>query len=241
MTLKAIQTEYNGYLFRSRLEARWAVFFDALGVDYEYEPEGFELPSGDRYLPDFKVKCHGMRGKCFCFDTSTGLCPSCIHSDGDTYYSDHCRFVSAQGFTTGPNGITEHCDSYEQDSSRIFDLYIEVKGKMTKRDAARLEEFAKEHPILLVGDIPSRGHSDDSAALGSYDNEFGNINPFNSYTVDMDYFAAFPAADSLGNFYLWGDDSNYISEIDKVVVEEAYDIARKARFEFGETPVIAHG
>lgn len=26
----AIQTEYNGYLFRSRLEARWAVFFDAL-------------------------------------------------------------------------------------------------------------------------------------------------------------------------------------------------------------------
>ena len=30
--IKAIQTEYNGYLFRSRLEARWAVFFDACGV-----------------------------------------------------------------------------------------------------------------------------------------------------------------------------------------------------------------
>ncbi|MCB6994492.1 hypothetical protein LI177_13475 [bacterium 210820-DFI.6.37] len=27
--LKAIQTEYKGYRFRSRLEARWAVFFDA--------------------------------------------------------------------------------------------------------------------------------------------------------------------------------------------------------------------
>ena len=30
--IKAIETEYNGYKFRSRLEARWAVFFDALGV-----------------------------------------------------------------------------------------------------------------------------------------------------------------------------------------------------------------
>lgn len=50
--LKAIETRYKGYRFRSRLEARWAVFFDALGVKWEYEPEGFELPSG-RYLPDF--------------------------------------------------------------------------------------------------------------------------------------------------------------------------------------------
>ena len=28
--IKAIETVYNGYRFRSRLEARWAVFFDAL-------------------------------------------------------------------------------------------------------------------------------------------------------------------------------------------------------------------
>jgi hypothetical protein len=44
--IRPIETEYNGYRFRSRLEARWAIFFAALGVDYEYEPEGFELPSG---------------------------------------------------------------------------------------------------------------------------------------------------------------------------------------------------
>ena len=35
--LKAIETEYKGYRFRSRLEARWAVFFDACGVKWEYE------------------------------------------------------------------------------------------------------------------------------------------------------------------------------------------------------------
>lgn len=53
--IQAIQTKYKGYNFRSRLEARWAVFFDALGLKWEYEPEGFELPGGIRYLPDFRI------------------------------------------------------------------------------------------------------------------------------------------------------------------------------------------
>ena len=51
--IKAIRTEYKGHLFRSRLEARWAVFFDALGIAWEWEPEGYELRDGTRYLPDF--------------------------------------------------------------------------------------------------------------------------------------------------------------------------------------------
>lgn len=51
--LRAIQTEYKGYRFRSRLEARWAVFFDTLGVKWEYEPEGYDLGNGVYYLPDF--------------------------------------------------------------------------------------------------------------------------------------------------------------------------------------------
>ena len=55
----AIETEYNGYRFRSRLEARWAVFFDALGIRYEYEPEGFEF-DGVRYLPDFYLPEFGL-------------------------------------------------------------------------------------------------------------------------------------------------------------------------------------
>lgn len=50
--IKPIQTRYKGYNFRSRLEARWAVFFDSLGVDWVYEPEGYQTPYGG-YLPDF--------------------------------------------------------------------------------------------------------------------------------------------------------------------------------------------
>ncbi len=39
--MKPIETKYKGCRFRSRLEARWAVFFDALGIKWRYEPEGF--------------------------------------------------------------------------------------------------------------------------------------------------------------------------------------------------------
>ena len=53
MDIKPIETVYNGYRFRSRLEARWAVFFDTAGIAYEYEKEGFVLSDGTKYLPDF--------------------------------------------------------------------------------------------------------------------------------------------------------------------------------------------
>lgn len=66
--IKPIETAYAGHRFRSRLEARWAVFFDTLGISWEYEPQGYELGGGSytgsapggtgywpirRYLPDF--------------------------------------------------------------------------------------------------------------------------------------------------------------------------------------------
>lgn len=53
--IKAIETVYpwpNGPRYRSRLEARYAVFFDTLGIKYEYEKEGYQFRSG-WYLPDF--------------------------------------------------------------------------------------------------------------------------------------------------------------------------------------------
>lgn len=69
--IQAIETPYAGILFRSRLEARWAVFFDTLGIRYEYEKEGYTLaPFVDdeeylgqkdpiagplNYLPDFYI------------------------------------------------------------------------------------------------------------------------------------------------------------------------------------------
>lgn len=61
--IQAIPTTYRGIVFRSRIEARWAVFFDKLGIQYEYEKEGYTLPpipgAEDQrtlhYLPDFFI------------------------------------------------------------------------------------------------------------------------------------------------------------------------------------------
>jgi hypothetical protein len=53
--MKSIETKWKGWRFRSRTEARWAVFLEAAGVHFEYEPEGVILPSGP-YLPDFRMR-----------------------------------------------------------------------------------------------------------------------------------------------------------------------------------------
>jgi len=48
----AIPASYKGIKFRSRQEARWAVFFDTLGIQWLYEPEAYKLERMV-YLPDF--------------------------------------------------------------------------------------------------------------------------------------------------------------------------------------------
>lgn len=48
--IKAIETTYRGYLFRSRLEAKWAAFFDLCGWPWGYEP-----PEYNGWIPDFAI------------------------------------------------------------------------------------------------------------------------------------------------------------------------------------------
>jgi len=48
--LAAIATSYAGVLFRSRLEAKWAAFFDLVGWRWTYEP--LDLPG---WIPDFML------------------------------------------------------------------------------------------------------------------------------------------------------------------------------------------
>src|SRR5258708_1039198 len=57
--IKAIETHYNGYRFRSRLEAKGAVFFNAVGNDYRYEKDNAFNLHAIWYLPDFKLNPYG--------------------------------------------------------------------------------------------------------------------------------------------------------------------------------------
>jgi len=58
MNIPPIETRYAGCRFRSRLEARWAVLFDAIDLEWQYEPQGFDTPFGP-YLPDFYIPIWG--------------------------------------------------------------------------------------------------------------------------------------------------------------------------------------
>lgn len=51
--MKAHPTTYGGVNFRSRLEAKWAAFFDLLGWQWQYEP--IDL---DGWTPDFSIQGH---------------------------------------------------------------------------------------------------------------------------------------------------------------------------------------
>ena len=185
--MKPIETEYKGYRFRSRLEARWAIFFDACGVDWEYEPEGYDLGDGLYYLPDFLL--HGVDGR-----------------DGG-------------------------------------DLYVEVKGQMTDLDALKINRFAEQGgKVLVVGRLPE-GDDDarefsDYISDRAYDDHGDWPNEFNFATIDGDYFAAHPGINKDGRFELFGDDSSYLCFQDDRATEKAYRLARQARFEYGQTPVV---
>lgn len=83
--VKPKETEYNGYWFRSRLEARWAVFFDKAGIQYQYETQGFT--DGDNsYLPDFYLPD---------YDTYVE-----VKGDENRYHNDirkMCKIISGKG------------------------------------------------------------------------------------------------------------------------------------------------
>jgi len=65
-SIPVIQQLYDGHQFRSRLEARFAFFWNRVGLSYEYEPRLFEFPLSNhspllpthpsktiKYEPDF--------------------------------------------------------------------------------------------------------------------------------------------------------------------------------------------
>lgn len=53
--IESIPTVYKSRTFRSRTEARWAVFFDYLDLENEYEKQFYEVEPDLRYLPDFWI------------------------------------------------------------------------------------------------------------------------------------------------------------------------------------------
>jgi len=62
--MEAQKIYYNENIFRSKLEAMWAIFFDNLNIPYQYEPCRFEIEGlRKNYLPDFYLPKTYLRDK----------------------------------------------------------------------------------------------------------------------------------------------------------------------------------
>lgn len=204
--IKPIETLYKGYRFRSRLEARWAVFFDEIGADWLYEPEGFELPDGTKYLPDFLIKNVQGRG--------------------------------------------------------AKNIYVEIKGELTDKDLHKIEMFADPdrngcpdgaHPLIIFGQIPDCEwikpstyeyidfmHGgwclEETPGYWSFDfNKDKDEHFYNLVYSEGDYYWTHPMAGRGGGLVLDYPDDPY-DFVDVERTAKAFEKARQARFEHGESP-----
>lgn len=194
--IKAIETRYAGCLFRSRLEARWAVFFDTLGIRWEYEKEGYDLGEAGWYLPDFwlpesstwvevksdivpisieplKVFCAGKIG----FHTHRADWRYGLLANGEDFF-----FATRREYTANPQG-------------KLLDMVFGCKytgpfsydglGGHGEGNARIIDNHGMEYPDLVVADCQKRICSSD-VFFTWIDSEdcFGTL-------VELGYAAAF--------------------------------------------------
>lgn len=222
--MQAIEVRYKGFRFRSRLEARWAVFFDALGIEYEYEPEGFRR--GDiLYLPDFRVKCAGVLNG---ITQGSRPFPLYVEVKGNMD-EDSAKKIKAFGCNLTADEAVAKMDRRDYDD--VMPYHPETSWK-----------HRTYLPILVVGDIPyieddNPGHCVSRFSLPRktrYDVEQFSTKHVWWYDYDEhgEAMAAFPGIDEQGNFVLYTERTRYDLPILKRV-KAAYNLARSARFEHG--------
>ena len=109
----SVPTLYKGIQFRSRLEARWAVFFDELGIEWDYEPETFATQYG-YYMPDFYLP---SINRWFIVKGTK------MHEDERKKVYDLCRLTNATAIIANGSipekfgfylpGDSSHCNNFE--------------------------------------------------------------------------------------------------------------------------------
>lgn len=128
-----IPTTYRKARFRSRLEARWASFFDLIGWRWTYEPLDV-----DGYVPDFLI--HGERP----FFVEVGPC--ILQSDYEAKAAKPTATVANLGHDVLVVGVTPLADLYA-DGQAIGWLgeYFVVSGDVHGEDSRSPE------PVLSWG------------------------------------------------------------------------------------------
>jgi len=232
--IKAIETRYKGYRFRSRLEARWAVFFDAIGMKWEYEVEGFDLGVYGWYLPDFWLPEIGVwveiKGNWSSTSISDGLEKSRIFTEITGQAILFCEGLPDNyKMTLFSYGETEEHPGdfrvYSIDKC-WFGLYHhdfkEIYSKHGKHNF--MDGFNKmSYPVIeFVADIKDAGFDYLCSLLEDDDTIHERLVKANAYDIS--------------ELKLRGPHISLIraSRLMSPRLDNAYDAARSARFEFDE-------
>jgi hypothetical protein len=211
--IKAIETRYKGYRFRSRLEARWAVFFDALGIKWEYEVEGYDLGKAGWYLPDFKLEGPWP----VFFEVKAGE-----PSDQEREKCRQLALAHDGECIIGYEGLFS--------SQARFDVFAghsdAIDGILTLNGYIGMDEF------VVVWDDNSDGDLDSVQRHGSV-----HFKGHRGVRTIHDYrepgFGSTPRA-SWPFFYRWNSQGDVVAVMREL--NAAFIAARAARFEHGETP-----
>ncbi len=120
--ISALPTWFKGTLYRRRLEASWAEFFDTNGFEFQYEPQGFKC-SQKSYLCDFLVKLFD-RNWCWVevkptmdFEKSKiiDFTASTCHLPEDSGYPSGAMFVFVGSPRYGPRILSVCCSAVVPD------------------------------------------------------------------------------------------------------------------------------
>jgi len=207
-SIKAIETEYNGYKFRSRLEARWAVFFDELNIVYQYEPEGYE-EDGVRYLPDFYLPKENLyvevKGKSEHIIQDLIKCEWFVKKEKTELLilseipfspeSKGCFWFPIMTYSARSGGMVDH--------TRAFFMKYQDEAAFLQDDFAIGKQYWN-----IREDLSPEQNYDTIQAINSADYDYGE---------DKDFFY-----------------DTYSEEL--YPIQQALLKARQARFEHGETP-----
>jgi hypothetical protein len=258
MSIAPIQTTYGGYRFRSRLEARWAIFFDHVGITWKYEPQGFMVgqrwESWDEedksspstrderipYLPDFYLPNLDLWIEVKGDDATVDwpLLGAAVDGSGDHLPCKHV--VDTDYGYEGPFGSITSMD-------REGAPALLVLGDIPD------PEIVRTFPILLCSkggvyvdewiwtgeeDGPLAGRFSWQGGPGRpFSNKTSYIMPFYDGICADDAKSWRPGAEKSDDYYyvsVHGRSLHTVKNAPKV--RTALAIARSARFEHGETP-----
>lgn len=138
-----IPTKYGFVNFRSRLEARWAAFFDLCGWSWTYEP--FDLPG---WIPDFEL---------------SGPAGSCLVEVKPVRTIDEFQKVGVDVFAANPEGsvlvlgvspLWDQHDAYGNGAAIGLTFFRDVDDRVVF-DAQVIKKGAPDFPIDLCSQLGS--------------------------------------------------------------------------------------